>query len=534
LRGLAARPLELVVFVAGGTLLGVEIAASRVLAPFFGNSLFVWGALIGVVLAGLAVGYWIGGALVDRFPTVSLLLGAAAAGAAAVVLIPLVDEPVLRAIVSWDPGPRTNPVLAAVILFGPASVLLAAIVPIAVRLRTVSVEDAGRTAGRLFALSTIGSIVGTFATAFWLIPELGTDELMGFLAAGVFGAITLLAVSRRLYAVGVLTLAAAAGAVAIAFAVAPPSNAEQLEGIALKNWSPLYRLRGQDEPAPILSGGELVYRKDTEYHRLNVIDDAGTRYLRFDNSYQSAMQIGKPFATAFDYTDYFDLGLAYRPRTRDVLFIGLGGGSAPKRMWRDFPHLDLQVVELDPEVVRVARRFFALPRHPRLRVHVQDGRRYLATHPRRWDVIAIDAFFADATPFHLTTREFLELVRDRLKPGGIVVTNALGAIRGPDSKLVRALYRTYRTVFPTVALHPVHDVPSWDPTSYINQLIVATEGALPGKRILIDRWREIRARAPLAPDLTGAIRDRYDGFVPLRDVPTLTDDYAPTDALLLN
>jgi spermidine synthase len=533
LRDLAARPVELVVFVAGGTLLGVEIAASRVLAPYFGNSLFVWGALIGVVLAGLAVGYWLGGTLVDRFPTINLLFGMTAGGAVAVLAIPVLDGPVLRAIVSWDPGPRADPVIASAALFGPPSVLLSAAVPIAVRLRTVSVADAGRTAGRLFALSTVGSIVGTFATAFWLIPELGTDELLGFLAAGLFAAIALLGLSQRLPGVGVLALAAAGGAVAIAFAVAPPSSGEQLKGVALRNWSPLYRIRGHEDPAPELTGGELVYRKDTEYHRLNVIDDGGTRYLRFDNSYQSAMELGKPFVTAFEYTDYFDLGIAYRPRSRDVLFIGLGGGSAPKRMWRDFPRLDLQVVELDPEVHRVAQRFFAFPRHPRLKVHIQDGRRYLATHPRRWDVIAIDAFFADSTPFHLTTREFLELVRDRLEPGGVVVTNALGSIRGRDSKLVRALYRTYRSVFPTVALHPVHDAPSWEPTAFVNQLIVATDAALPAKSVLLERWREIRSRAPLAPDLATAIRNRYDGFVPLRDVPTLTDDYAPTDALLI-
>ena len=105
MRDLAARPVEVVVFVAGATLLGVEIAASRVLAPFFGNSLFVWGALIGVVLAGLAVGYWVGGTLVDRFPTIRLLLGVASAGALAVLAIPLLDEPVLRAVVAWDPGP---------------------------------------------------------------------------------------------------------------------------------------------------------------------------------------------------------------------------------------------------------------------------------------------------------------------------------------------------------------------------------------------------------------------------------------------
>jgi spermidine synthase len=534
MRGIAARPVELVVFVAGATLLGVEIAASRVLAPFFGNSLFVWGALIGVVLAGLAVGYWVGGTLVDRFPTIRLLLGVAAVGALSVLAIPLLDGPVLRAIVSWDPGPRADPVFASVILFGPTSVLLAAVVPIAVRLRSVSVEDAGRTAGRLFALSTVGSIFGTFVTAFWLIPELGTDELLGLVAAVLFATIALLALTERLLVPGALFVAAAAGAVAIAVAVAPPSGGEELEGVALRNWSPAYRIRGRPEPVPPPTSGRLVYRKDTEYHRLFVIDEGRTRHLRFGSSFQSAMELGDPFATAFEYTDYFDLGLAYNPGARNVLFIGLGGGSAPKRMWRDFPRIDMQVVEIDPEVVSVARRFFAFPDDSRLRVKVQDGRRYLARERTRWDVIAIDAFYSDAIPFHLTTREFLELVRNRLAPGGVVVTNAIGALRGPDSKLIRALYRTYRSVFPTVLVHPVHDSPSWEPTGYVNQLIVAMEGPAPAKSLLLERWQDIRSRAPLAPDLTDAIRHRYDRLIPVRDVPTLTDDYAPTDALLVD
>jgi spermidine synthase len=532
-RELGARPVEIVVFVAGATLLGVEIAASRVLSPFFGNSLFVWGALIGVVLAGLAVGYWLGGTLVDRMPRIELLLGATTAGAVSVLAIPLLDEPVLRAIVSWDPGPRANPVIASVILFGPTSVLLAGVVPIAVRLRSSSVEDAGRTAGRLFALSTVGSIFGTFLTAFWLIPELGTDELLGLVAATLLATVALLALTQRLFPHFVLLAAAAAGAVAIAYAVAPPSSGEQLRGVALQNWSPLYRLRGRDEPLTAPTGGTVVYRKDSEYHRIFVVDEDRTRYLRFGSSYQSAMNLDNRFATEFAYTDYYGLGLAYRPRTKDVLFIGLGGGSAPKRLWRDFPKLEFQLVELDPEVVRVAQRYFAFPEDPRLRVEVEDGRRFLARDDRRWDMIAIDAFYSDSIPFHLATREFLELVRDRLKPGGVVVTNAIGALRGENSKLVRALYRTYRSVFPTVVVHPVHDSPGWEPTAYVNQLIVATEGAAPSEQVLQERWRSMRRNAPRAPDLSVAIRHRFDGAIPVRDVPTLTDDYAPTDALLL-
>lgn len=191
------------------------------------------------------------------------------------------------------------------------------------------------------------------------------------------------------------------------------------------------------------------------------------------------------------------------------------------------------MVELDPVVVDVAYGFFRFPRDPRLTVDVEDGRRFLERDGRRWDVIGIDAYFADSIPFHLTTREFLELVRERLEPGGAVVANIIGTLTGPGSRLLRALVRTYRSVFPTVLVHPVLHGGRTDDGSVRNILLVATEGAAPCKEFLLDRWREVRRRAPRAPDLAEAIRDRYDREIRTADVPTLTDGYAPTDALLL-
>jgi len=237
------------------------------------------------------------------------------------------------------------------------------------------------------------------------------------------------------------------------------------------------------------------------------------------------MYVDAPFRTAFDYTDYFFLGPAYNRRAKTVLFLGLGGGSAPKRLGRDFPELRLQVVELDSVVVDVARRFFSVPET--LPVAVADGRRYLAGNDTRWDVIAIDTFYDDGVPFHLTTREFLELVRARLAPGGVVVTNVLGAVTGPSSKLFRAVYRTYRSVFPTVTIHP-----GYGSDTYGNSMLVATDGAAPTRAFVRERWREMRAAHPSAPRLDAAITHRYDSFVPTGDVPTLTDAYAPVDALL--
>ena len=521
------------VFVSGAVLLGVEIASSRVLAPYFGNSLYVWGALIGVVLTGLAVGYWLGGTLADRYPTVWLLLAMMGLGALLVLAIPYVDDRVLQWVVDWDPGARLNPLVAAIVLFGPMSVVLASVTPIAVRISTLDVATLGRTAGRLFAVSTVGSIVGTFATAFVLIPEFGTDQLLAQSAAILLAGTALVAAGRALPVVAVAGLAAGAAAAALSVSLAPEQGG-RLTAAAAENYSPVYRLRENDVTGKTnyrAEGFDVVYRKDSAYHRIAVVQDNQVRYLRFDSSFQSAMERRRPFVTPFEYVDYLSLALAYRPETKSMLFVGLGGGSAPKRIWRDFPALKLQVAELDPEVVNVAYKYFALPRSPRLAVEVEDGRRYLQRHERRYDVIVLDAYYSDSIPFHLATQEFMRLVHDRLNPGGVVVANVIGALQGPESKLFRAFYRTYRSVFPSVAVHPVDF--QRDATAIRNIIVVAANAALPRTDFLQRRWAEQRAKHPRAPDLRRAIALRWERFVPTRDVPVLTDDYAPTDALIL-
>jgi len=532
--------MSVAVFLAGGVLLGLEIAASRVVAPYFGSSLFVWGALIGVVLAGLSTGYWAGGTLADRHPTPRLLLGVLGLSALLVLLIPVVDGWVLEQVVSWDPGPRASPLVAAILLFGLPSVVLGSVSPIAVRLSARSLERLGRTAGSLYALSTAGSIAGTFATAFWLVPEFGTDQVLAFGALVLLLAAAAVAFGERLAVELAVALALAGASVGVVVALAPETGG-RLEGAAARNWSPLYRLRGADggsladAAAQTRNSGYTVRQAtDTRYHRMVVAEDGDSRYLRFDSSFQSGMYLDDPFRTRFRYTDYLDLALAYHPGAKRILFIGLGGGSAPKRIWRDFPQVQLQVVELDPEVVKTAYRWFALPRSDRLRVDVDDGRRWLTRHDERWDAIVLDAFYADSIPFHLATREFLELAASRLEPGGVVVTNTIGSLTGRYSRLQRSLVRTYRSVFPTVAVHPVfEDGGGRAPEEVRNIILVAGESALPGKGFVASRWDEIRRASPKAPDLARAIDDRWAPTIPTGDVPLLTDDYAPTDALLL-
>jgi spermidine synthase len=524
------------VFIAGAALLGLEIASSRVLAPHFGSSLFVWGALIGVVLAGLSTGYWLGGAIADRWPHPWLLVGLLGAGAMLVLAIPFVDGWMLEQVVAWDPGPRLNPLIATILLFGVPSVVLGTISPVAVRLKAHSLEHLGRTAGRLFAVSTAGSIVGTFLTAFWLIPELGTDQVLAAAAVALMLAAAAVALVERLAVALAVALALAGASIGAVVSLAPESG-ETVSASQLRNWSPVYRQQAPGDRIGDIedsqSGYKVLHTKDSQYHRIAVVEDDTTRYLRFDSSFQSGMYVDDPYKTRFEYSDYLQLPFAYRPTTKRILYIGLGGGSALKRTWRDFPSVQVDGVELDPEVVDVAYKYFELPRDPRLKVAVEDGRRFLAQNDGPWDVIAIDAFYSDSIPFHLATREFLELARSRLAPGGLIATNIIGAVQGRDSRLFRSMLRTYRAVFPAVNIHPVQDAGGEDMTSIRNIILVAGDGATPSKEFLLERWRDIRRRAPGAPDLTPAIRGRIDAPISTADVPVLTDDYAPTDALLL-
>ncbi len=532
--------IGIAVFLSGAVLLGVEITASRVLAPTFGSSLYVWGSLIGIVLTGLAIGYWIGGVAADRMPSPYLLVSVLAVGAGLVSLVPVLDQTILGWIVAWDPGPRLDPLLAAAALFGPLSIVLASATPVAVRLAATSLEHLGRTAGRLFSISTAGSIFGTFVTAFWLVPELGTEQVLGVGAVALLVAAFVVTLSLRLRSVSLVVAGALAGALVLTLSLGGDRLGE-LRGVSAQNWSPLYRQREARTPGPLDAasldalGASFTVReaRDTQYHRLVVAEDTDSRYLRFDSSFQSGMWLADPYRTRFLYTDYLELGLAHRPSATDILFIGLGGGSAPKRMWRDFPQLQLQAVELDPKVVDAAYRWFELPRDPRLDVATDDGRRWLTRNDKRWDIIVIDAFYSDAIPFHLTTNEFLQLARERLVPGGVIVVNIIGSVTGDGSKLLRSLTKTYRSVFPTVLLYPVFDSAyDTDAEAPRNVILVATDAAAPSKAFLRERWAAIRKSSPQAPDLDKAIADRWSRRVPFDDVPVLTDDYAPTDALL--
>lgn len=492
--------LELIVFASGGVLLALEIVASRVLAPTFGNSIYVWGSLIGVFLTALSVGYWLGGRLADRYPSHGAFCGLVFLAGLLTVPIPAVAPPLLSVLAAAELDSRAGPLLSALVLFFPASVVMGTISPYAVRLSTRSVATVGGTAGRLYALSTLGSIAGCFAAAFWLISVLGVRDIV--LALGLLEMALAVAGLVGLRRAGAATVAALVlvGAGAGSARILPPE-------------------------AP-----EVVYARDTVYHRITVSDEGTVRYLKLDNYWQSALDLEEPRRTVFRYADYMHVGMLFQPHPRRVLVIGMGGGTVPKRYLEDYPEVQVDVVDIDPEVVEVAHRFFGVPRGGRLRAFAQDGRQFVRRAREHYDHVLMDAYLRDTLPFHLATREFFQEVRAGLRPGGVFVVNVIGALEGPHSRLFRAVYRTLREVYPAVYVFPVDFGPAGWPEALRNIIVVGAQTRWsPGE--VQARARGLRGRVKV-PGFDAAVADLYLRPIRTEDVPTLTDDFAPTDALL--
>ncbi len=493
--------LRIVVFGAGAVLMALEIVGSRILAPYFGSSVYVWGSLISIFLAALSVGYYLGGVVADRSPRASTLALALAAAGVLILVLPLVSRPILGKFAAWDLGPRANPLLASIVLFVLPSLLLGMTSPFAVKLAATDLATVGNTAGVLYAISTAGSIAGTLLTAFVLIPAMGVRAILYTLG------VALLLVSGLLSRQGG-RLASPAVAILLIVVLTASGGAQTL-GVS-----------------------RVLLERDTVYHRIRVHEDASWRYLRFDRSLQGGMLLKDPTISPLRYTDYVHLVWLFTPAIQRMLVVGLGAGSIPKRFLQEYPQVAADSVELDPAVVEVAKQHFAVSDGPRHRIIVQDGRQYIRQADAVYDVILMDAYFADAIPFHLVTQEFFSEVKRKLAPGGTVVANIVGALGGSNSKLFRAVYKTYAAEFAGLALFPVGLSAGKEEDVTRTILLFASDRPGTTREMLAMRLQSLLQRKKLSEQVTKSfLRDYYDRPVPTADVPVLTDDYAPVDLL---
>jgi spermidine synthase len=480
-----------VVFAGGAVLMALEILSSRILAPRFGSSVYVWGSIISVFLAALAAGYAWGGRLADRDPTFTGLGRMVTWAAAAQALLLVFGTRLADLLGAWTGAAPWGTLLAATLLFAPPAVLLATLSPYAVRLAAHDLEHLGHTAGRLYALSTLGSLVGTLGATFGLIPHLALEASLA-LILGVTAATAVLALAgepRRER----LSLAAAA-LLLVAALVGPPSL-------------------GGDEPG-------LVHQRMTPHQTLRVIDEDGIRYLESDRVRHGAVRLADG-EMALSYPRLFPLAWAYRPEARRVLILGMGGGNSASYLRGAFAGVAVDLVEIDPAVPQVARRFMGFAAGDGIRVHVDDGRRFLEQREERWDVIIADTYIGLSVPFHMTTREFLATVDAHLAPGGVFVVNLAAGLREP---FPRAIYRTLAERFETVDAFPVPGLS--------NTVLFARHGERPSTAALRRAAAELDRRGDFRPPLAELVRHRLPAAVDVSGVPVLSDRFAPVDRLI--
>jgi spermidine synthase len=402
--------LGLIVFIAGAATLAVEICASRLLAPFFGNSTIVWANVIGLILVYLSVGYWFGGRLADRRPQPALLGRIILAAALAVAVVPFVARPFLDATVreldTASLGAAVGSFIAALALFAVPVTLLGTVSPFAIRLALPAVERAGTVAGRLYSLSTIGSILGTFGSAVVAVPLVGTQRtLIGTAVLLTLAAGLLLGTRWQL-----LTIAVAA------LLTVPPGAIKSAHGV--------------------------LYEGESRYQYIDVREHAdGSRVLELNEGVvANSVWYPRSVLTGGEWDMFLVVPPLVAHPVRSVLVLGNAGGSTARALAALYPAIEIDGVELDPKVTDVARRFLGLGRIPRLRVITADARAYLRSTRKRYDVIAIDTYRQPYIPFQVTTREFFALVRSHLTPGGAV---ALNVARVPgDRGLLRAIAAT--------------------------------------------------------------------------------------------
>ena len=266
-----------------------------------------------------------------------------------------------------------------------------------------------------------------------------------------------------------------------------------------------------------------IHEHHSPYHRLRVTEDGSIRVLRFEHNPQSSMMLDDPYETDFEYPGYFHLALAVKPEATRTLVIGLGGGSVVKRMWRDYPNMQLDVVELDAAVVKIAHKFFSLPKDERIRVIVGDGRRFLSLAEETYDVIIVDAFDDDTVPRQLITEEFIRLARERLAPDGVLAYNFIGTVSGDRSRPFRSLYRTARNVFRQVWVFPVTPNDWLVLTPQRNIILLATDVVF-GSDVLLGRIEDRVGGRVTVPGFERFGDDLYELPIRSGDVPFLLDE----------
>lgn len=507
-RSKGAATIALIVYVAafvvGMIVMSFEMLGSRYLNPYFGSGIYTWASLISTVLAALCVGYFLGGWLADRAPSLTVLGLTVITGSAYILLVPVFAERMLESLLAGIDDVRAGSLLASVaILFFPVT-FLGMYSPFGIRLLLRDPSHSGRVSGAVYGINTFGSIAGTLGTTFFLIPMMGSRAIT--ITAGIVGIVSgvaLMAAHRLMRAVPAALLAGALASGSVAIATGTASGEELVD----------MKVREQ-----------LLTRKDgqidhieTTYNDIFVFKDKFELNMAFQlkgwDFTQSSINLKDADDLPLAYTRQMTMAVVYPAALKRILMIGLGGGAISTYLGRHIPHVAIDTVEIDPGVIKAAKKYFGILETGRIRYLSGDGRVFLNRNRQPYDLIILDAFHGGYIPFHLLTREFFQLVKRNLAPDGAVATNL-----HDGTKLYYSTVLTMRAEFPDLHFYPSGE----GEVIAMGTMRSRDRGAV--IRRAAEMQEEYKFRFPL-PDLIAhplATVDTSQGVM-------LTDDFAPAD-----
>jgi len=421
------RYLLLIAFTSGLTIMAIEICASRLLAPYFGTSTFVWTNIIGVIMVALALGYYLGGKLADKQPKFKILLQTIIIACIFLLVIPFLMKPlvemVMGNIVIWHSASTLiflGSLLSASLLFIFPILLLGATSPFIIKLlSTLNKEQIGNDAGLVFSISTVGSILGTFLPVLIFIPLWGTRKTVIFFSL-------------------LLLLVALAGFL---------KNKLFLFLLLLVMPALIFKM-------PAIKSVKAVYEDESVYQYFQVVDKNDLRYLRINEGLGVFSMLNKSGSVLTgEYFDYYNI-LPYldgNGKNQDILILGLAGGTISTELNHFFGqnyNLKIDGVELDKKLITTADKYFSLE-NPSLTVYNSDGRNFLSLTAKKYNAIVVDVYANQLyIPFHMATKEFFQAVKNHLADKGVVAINVNAT--APDSKLLKNFINTLLLVFKNV------------------------------------------------------------------------------------
>jgi len=458
----------------------LELVGSRILAPYVGTSIYVWTNLIGVVLASLSIGYWLGGKIAFQESSRKTLSNIILITTIFISITALFNNLLIKEILYHVKNYISTAFISSLILFAPSNILLAMFSPYIIQLRLKDLNKTGETVGNLYALSTIGSIFGTFFSGFFLISYLGSTKILFIIP------IALLCISMLLY---------------------------RTKGNFFKTFILILVIFILFKLYDIKLKSKII-DLDTKYNRVRIIDYKKVRTMILGNLSSSGQSLVND-DPSFNIYNYFVLSNYFNPNIHNILVIGGAGYTWPIHLLKNDQTFKLDVVEIDPELTVLAKKYFNLKNDPRLSIYHEDGRTFINRNNNKYDAIFIDVFNSYAPPFQLTTKETIDKIYSMLNDKGLVIMNMTSAVEGPKGELLRSEFYTYKNSFPQVYVFPT----GLDGQKIQNIILIGYKSNM---KITLksndERFKKY-------------LNHLWTKKIP-QDLPLLTDDFAPVEHYL--